>query len=148
MHSVPRMAARIRRRTFTLALIVVGLLLVPVQCSLGLHSIFVAATVFAAASPPHEPEHQHAANHHAAHASDGPDGPVTGFEHGRTSASEQSTPSPVKSATVDHPYTIALSRVVPNVEQIHSRLPLLGVTTLAPDGMAIAPELPPPRGGA
>ena len=148
MLSALRMAVRSGRQTGTLALSVLGLVLVPVQCSLGLHSIFVAATVLAAASPAHDVRHQHADNHHAAHSSDSPDGPVTRAEQGRSSAPEQSTPSPLKSATVDHPYTVALSRFGPSVDLLDALLPLLSVTTPAPDGMAIAPELPPPRSGA
>lgn len=149
------MRARIGRPTPALVLIALGLMLVPVQCSVGLHSIFVAATSPAAGSPVDESHQQHAANHHASHASDAPDGsttrpiapwpPLTLAEPVGSSASEQRPPSPVTSATIDHPYTVALGRVVSGVDTLSAHLPVLIVITLAPDALAIAPELPPPR---
>lgn len=155
MLSALRIAARIGFQTSTLGLIVLGLTLIPVQCSLGLHSIFVAAPSPVAAAPAHETHQQHAAGHHGSQADDAPADPMSPSVQAqprvmlagqaRAPASEQSTPSPVPTATVDHPYTVALGRVIPGVDLLEVHLRPLILTTLAPDAMAIAPDPPPPR---
>lgn len=138
MLSVSRLAAHRGRQRFALVLLVLGLLLVPVQCSLGLHSIFIASSSLVAAAPMPETPHRHPADHHALRASDAPDGP-------RSSAPEQRTPSPITPVIVDHPYTVALSRFVTGVDLITASLPLVIGMTPAPDAVSVTPEIPPPR---
>lgn len=121
-----------------LVLLVLGLLLVPVQCSLGLHSIFIASPSLIAGTPMPESQHWHPADHHAPRASDASDSP-------RSSASEQRTPSPITSVIVDHMYTVALSRFVASVGSIATSLPLVIGIPQVPDAMSVTPESPPPR---
>lgn len=138
MLSVSRLAEQRGRQHFALVLLVLGLLLVPVQCSLGLHSIFIASSSLIAATPVAETPHHHSADQHAPPASDAPDGP-------RSSASEQRSPSPVTSMIVDHLYTVALSRFVASVGSIATSLPLVIGMPPVPDAVSVTPESPPPR---
>lgn len=138
MLSASHLAAHRRREFFAPILLVLGLFLVPVQCSLGLHSIFIASSSLVAATPAHETPHRHAAADTVAHASDASDGL-------RTSASEQRMPVPITPVIVDHPYTVALSRFVTGVDLLTASLPLVIRMTPAPDAVSVAPEIPPPR---
>lgn len=138
MLSLSHLAAHRGRQRFALVLLVLGLLLVPVQCSLGLHSIFIASPSLIAVNPMPESQHRHPADHHAPRASDASDGP-------RSSASEQRTPSPITSVIVDHMYTVALSRFVTSVGSIATSLPLVIGIPPVPDAMSVTPESPPPR---
>jgi len=161
MLSTLRVAARSGRLTPVLVLATLGLLLVPVQCAQGVHSIFVPAITPAFAAPVDQPHHQHAAHpvdHHAAGMGEVRDGPTTlalstprmTFPFSlaapvRTSAPERSTPSPVQSAMIDHPYTAAMSRSIPSVDPLSMHLRPLVITPLAPDAIGLAPDHPPPR---
>lgn len=141
MFSASHLTTHRRRQRFALVLLVLGLLLVPVQCSVGLHSIFTASSSLVVATPVPETPHQLASDHDAAHdrdASDASDGL-------RSSAPEQRTPVPITSLLVDHPYSVAISRFVASVDFLTAHLPLVIVMMLTPDAVSVAPEPPPPR---
>ena len=141
MLSVPRTAALSGNLTPILVLIVLGFLLVPVQCPQGLHSIFVPANspaVAAAVNPPHHQHAEHPGGHHAAAGGEARGSPIS-------SASQRSTPSPVQSATIDQPYAVAMSRSTLGMEPLSVHLQPLLFTPLAPDTIGVAPDPPPPR---
>lgn len=145
-----------------LALLALGLLLILVQCTKGLHSIFVAAGSPSVAAAAAETHHRHAERvghgagsmtSHGDEALDGTTAPAPPMQRTlpvpassvRSSVPERSTPAPVRSILADHPYTIALSRAVSTVGPPITHIAPLASTPLAPDAIALAPEPPPPR---
>jgi hypothetical protein len=149
------------RPTPVLALLALGLLLIPVQCAKGLHSIFVAASspAGAAAVEAHRRHAEHAAHDAGSNSShkggtvDGstapvqpkPRTPLVPASSVRSAIPERSSPAPVRSAMADHPYTIALSRAVSTVGPPITHVAPLMSAPLAPDAIVVAPEPPPPR---